>query len=159
MMGKTFVSSVLFVLSLTCIYCCATISPFDQYVYAQVTAVKVDVLKLMDQSNEPYQSNEAQIGDINTRLLKIIEYEKHRPKNGITTKMWSKLFEVDSDGQYIATSIIPSYWLKWKKDGKEGQFFITQAKEQVAEGFDLIAQLESKKIKPADTQVNTFLSK
>lgn len=159
MMSRTFVSSVLAIINIICIQGCVTISPFDQYAYVQVTAVKVDVLELMDQSVEPYQSLEAKIGEVNTRLLKIIEYEKHRPKNGVTVKMWSKLFGVDSAGQFINTSIIPSYWVKWKKDGKERLIFINEAKGQVAEGFDLIAQLESKKIKPTDSQVNTFLSK
>ncbi len=159
MLSRTFVSPVLTTIIIICIQGCATISPFDQYAYVQVTAVKVDVLELMDQSVEPYQSHEAKIGEVNTRLLKIIEYEKHRPKNGVTVKMWSKLFGVDSAGQFISSSIIPSYWIKWKKDGKERLIFINEAKSQVAEGFDLIAQLESKKIKPTDSQVNTFLSK
>ena len=159
MMSRIFVSSVLATISIICNQGCATISPFDQYAYAQVTAVKVDVLELIDQSVESYQSHEAAIGEINTRLLKIIEYEKHRPKNGVTVKMWGKLFGVDSAGQFINTSIIPSYWAKWKKDGKERLVFINEARSQVAEGFDLIAQLESKKIKPTDSQINTFLSK
>lgn len=159
MMSRTFVFSVLTTIIVFCTQGCATISPFDQYAYVQVTAVKVDVLELMDQSVEPYQNQEAKIGEVNTRLLKIIEYEKHRPKNGVTVKMWSKLFGVDSLGQFVSTSIIPSYWLKWKKDEKERLVFINEAKSQVADGFDLIAQLESKKIKPTDSQVNAFLSK
>ena len=109
MMSRIFVSSVLATISIICNQGCATISPFDQYAYAQVTAVKVDVLELMEQSVEPYQSHEAEIGEVNTRLLKIIEYEKHRPKNGITVKMWSKLFGVDSAGQFINSSILLSF--------------------------------------------------
>ena len=159
MISRIFVSSVLAAIIITCIQGCATISPFDQYAYAQVTAVKVDVLELMDQSVEPYQSHEKDIAEINNKLLKIVEYEKHRPKNGITIRMWSKLFGVDSTGMPVNTSIIPSYWMKWKKDGVERLVFITEAKGQVAEAFDLIAQLESNKIKPTDSQVNTFLSK
>lgn len=158
MMRKPLVPTFLAVIILVCMQGCATISPFDQFAYAQVTAVKVDVLELMDHSVETYQSHEKQVGELNNRILKIIEYEKHRPKNGVTVKMWNKLYSVDSTGQ-INNSIIPSYWAKWKKEKTERLVFIEQAKEQVAAAFDLIAQLESKKIKPTDRQVTNFISK
>ena len=158
MMGKTFLSSFIAAIFLLSMQGCATISPFDQFAYAQVTAVKVDVLEMMDKSIEPYQNHEKEIGELNNKLLKIVEYEKHRPKNGVTVKMWSKLFGVDSIGVPDNTTIIPSYWAKWKKDGSENPIFLIEAKGVVSEGFDLIAQLESQKIKPTDSQISSFLS-
>jgi hypothetical protein len=137
---------------------CATISPFDQYAYVQVTSVKVDVLDLMDKSGEPYANHEKAVEEVNSKLFKIIEYEKHRPKNQITIKMWDKLIRIDSLGRVDETTMIPSYWKKWKKDGKEGKFFIEEAKGQVGTGFDLIAELESNKIKAADAKVSSFIS-
>ena len=157
-MSRTFLSYFFTVIVLLSFQGCATISPFDQFAYAQVTAVKVDVLELMDKSIEPYQNHEKEIGELNNKLLKIVEYEKHRPKNGVTLKMWSKLFGVDSTGLPVATSIIPSYWAKWKKDGKENPILLNEAKGLVSEGFDLIAQLESQKIKTTSPQVSSFLS-
>ena len=157
-MGKTFLSSFIAAIILLSMQGCATISPFDQYAYAQVTAVKVDVLNLMDQSVEPFQNHEKEIDELNNKLLKIVEYEKHRPKNGVTVKMWSKLFGVDSTGVPDNATIIPSYWAKWKKDGKERPIFLNEAKSVVSEGFDLIAQLESQKIKPTSSQISSFLS-
>ena len=136
---------------------CATISPFDQYAYVQVTSVKVDVLDLMDKSDEPYTSHEKDIEEVNSKLFKIIEYEKHRPKNQVTIKMWDKLIKIDSLGRVDESAIISSFWKKWKKDGKEGSFFIEEAKGQVGNGFDLIAELESNKIKAADAKISSFI--
>lgn len=137
---------------------CASISSFDQYAYVQVTSVKVDVLNLMDKSNEPFASHEKEVEEVNLKLLKIIEYEKHRPKNGITIKMWEKLIKIDSVGRMDETTMIPSFWKKWKKDGKEGKFFIEEAKGQVVQGFDLIAELEANKIKESDSKISSFIS-
>ena len=137
---------------------CATISPFDQFAYVQVTSIKVEVLDLMDKSDEPFGDHEKEVSEVNARLFKAVEYEKHRPKNQVTISMWNKLFKVDSTGKMDESSIIPSYWAKWKREGKERAVFIREAKLQVAEGFDLIAELESKKIKPGDSKVNAFIN-
>ena len=137
---------------------CATISPFDQYAYAQVTSVKVDVMNLMDLSAEPYSNHVTIVEDVTSKIMKVVEYEKHRPKNGITVAMWNKMFRVDSSGIVDATTMIPSFLKKWKQDGKESKFFIQQAKGQVSEGFDLIAELEASKIKAEDSKITRFLS-
>ena len=137
---------------------CATISPFDQYAYVQVTSVKVDVLNLMDMSAEPYSSHQADVDAVTSKLMKAVEYEKHRPLNRITLAMWDKLFKVDTAGTIDHTTMISSYLKKWKQDGKERPVFIQEAKGQVSEGFDLIAELEASKIKPTDSKVTKFLS-
>lgn len=90
-------------------------------------------------------------------MFKTLEYERHCPKNGVTAKMWDRLFSISATGAIDQKSIIPSYWAKWKKDSKEGAIFITEAKAQVAEGFDLIAGLESKKIKEGNTRIAAFI--
>lgn len=46
-MSRTFLSYFFTVIVLLSFQACATISPFDQFAYAQVTAVKVDVLEVM----------------------------------------------------------------------------------------------------------------
>ena len=157
---KSYSSKLYFLTLITAILFagCATISSFDQYAYVQVTSLKVDVLNLMDKSNEPYSSHEKEVEEVNIKLLKIIEYEKHRPKNGITIQMWEKLIKIDSVGRMDETTMIPSYWKKWKKEGKEGKFFIEEAKGQVIQGFDLIAELEASKIKETNSKISAFLS-
>jgi hypothetical protein len=118
----------------------------------------VDVLNLMDKSTDTYSKHEQEIQEVNTELLKIVEYEKHRPNNDITIRMWNILIGTDSTGKIDDKRLIPSFWAKWKKDGTERAVFIEQAKLQVAEGFDLIAELEAKKIKASDSNVQTFIS-
>lgn len=137
---------------------CATISPFDQYSYVQVTSAKVDVLNLMDRSNEAFADHQQEVAAVNSTLFKIIEYEKHRPKNQITVRMWEKMIRIDSAGTIDETTMIPSFWKKWKKDGKESRAFLEEAKGQVSRGFDLIAELEANKIKETDSKISTFLS-
>src|SRR5690348_18129703 len=71
--------------------CKPTISVFDSYAYTQSTAVKVDVMNLMKKATETYTSQQTEVDALDTRLQKIYEYEKHRPKNGITLRMWDIL--------------------------------------------------------------------
>ena len=130
------------------------ISTFDQYAYAQTTALKIDVLNLIDKSTEPYTVHEAEIAEVTSNMMKAAEYEKHRPKNNITIQMWSKL--MDSTAQ---NGIVGRYLASWKKNGTKGEAVITEVKQQVSEGFDLIADLESHKLQSAATPVVNFLHK
>lgn len=126
------------------IYSCnPIISTFDQAAYSQVTSLKVDALYLMDKSTENYTTHEAEVTALQLEVSKAIEYDKHRPHNTITNKMWDILN--DPDGHLLGGFIV-----KWKKDGKESQTYITEKKKQISESFDQIAELESKKIKPAN---------
>lgn len=134
--------------------CHRFISPFDQYAYTQTTALKVDVLELIDKSTEPYSSQSAAIENVTTNLMKAVEYEKHRPDNNITVAMWNRM--IDSTRQ---NGIIGRYLSSWKKDGTKSKAFINEVKPQISRGFDLIADLESQKIKPSDASITTFLNK
>ena len=156
-MGKKYLVFLLFLSS------CATISGFDQYSYTQTTSVKIDVLKLMDKSNEPYTNHLKNIEEVNTKLLKNIEYEKHRPKNMITISMYNILWKLINDTTTIHGAGVDfkhGFFPEWQKqDSIKSKSFITEAENQVAEGFDLIAELESKKIKQSDEGISRFLSK
>jgi hypothetical protein len=133
-------------MALTCTItfsCNPIISTFDQAAYSQVTSLKVDALYLMDKSTEDYVSHEVEITALQLKISKAIEYDKHRPHNTITNKMWDILS--DPDGHLLGGFIV-----KWKKEGKENQTYITEKKKQIGESFDQIAELESKKIKPTN---------
>src|SRR5665647_2692675 len=75
---------------------CATISSFDQYAYTQTTSLKVDAMNTMDLATDEYTTHEKTVQDLQTRLQKVYEYEKNRPKNEITLKMWDKLLDADA---------------------------------------------------------------
>lgn len=134
------------------IQACITISHYDQFAYTQTVSLKVDALSLMDRATDSYNSNEAEINMISQKLDKAYEYEKHRPKNAISLKLWSVLKSPDRN-------LLGGVMARWKKDEKLGQVFIKEIKPQIAEAFDLIAELESKKINANDASVQNFLSK
>lgn len=120
---------------------CATISQFDQYSYAQVTSIKIDALNIMDSATNDFQLHKAEVIKVKTAIDKMYEYEKHRPKNTFTEKMWNEV--KDSSGHLFG-----GYINRWQKEGKLNKIFIQEAKTLVGLSFDQIAQLESKKIKP-----------
>lgn len=135
-----------------CTGCKPYLAVYDQLAYAQTTAAKVDVLNLMDKSGEPYNQHQAQVDHVTANVMKIIEYEKHRPGNGITVSMWNKM--LDSTGQ---DGIIGRYLASWKTNGTKRPAMIQESKQQVSRGFDLIAELESRKIKESNSGVLNFL--
>lgn len=151
-MCKPFIITVL--LSTVLISCNHHISTYDQLAYTQTTSVKVDVLDLLDQSIEPYASHQKEADEVVSKMMKAIEYEKHRPKNDITIKMWQKL--IDSTKQ---KGIIGSFLASWKRTGTKSQVFIDEFKPLASQGFDLIAELEAHKIKPSDAGIINFLNK
>jgi hypothetical protein len=134
--------------------CAHYISTFDQLAYVQATSIKVDVLNLIDDSNESFTSHQQEVDEVVSKMMKAIEYEKHRPKNDISVRMWSKL--IDSTKQ---KGIVGSYLASWKRTGTKSQVLIDEFKPLASEGFDLIAELESQKIKPSDAGISKFLNK
>lgn len=122
---------------------CATISTFDQQAYTRTTSVKVDALNVMDLAVDEYQMHENSVSDLQTQLQKIYEYEKNRPKNEITLKLWDKL--LDENGHLLGGFIV-----RWKNETKLSKAFITEEKKLVGVAFDQIAGLESNKLKSTD---------
>ena len=122
---------------------CISISSFDQYIYTQTTSVKVDALSVMDLAKEDYNIHKEKVAELQINLQKIYEYEKNRPNNDITIKLWDKL--LNAEGHLLAGFI-----KRWEAEKKLSETFIKEAKKQTADAFDIIAGLESKKIKRSD---------
>jgi hypothetical protein len=125
---------------------CTTISLFDQHAYIQTTSAKVDALNTMDLARADYKTNEKSVLDLQTQLQKIYEYEKNRPKNEITLQLWNKL--LDPGGHLLG-----GFLKRWETDKKLSDTFIIEMKKMVADAFDQIAGLESKKIKSSDVTI------
>jgi hypothetical protein len=124
-------------------YSCASISVFDQHAYTQTTSIKVDALNVMTLATEDYASYTQKVQDLEVSLQKVYEYEKNRPKNEFSIKLWNLL--LNKEGHLLGGFIE-----RWKKEGKLNAAFILNSKEQVSEAFDIIAGLESHKIKESD---------
>lgn len=120
---------------------CATIATFDQYAYTQATALKVDALNVMRQATEPYPAHKADVTKVQTAINKLYEYEKNRPKNTISEKMWVVL--KDSSGHLFG-----GFVKRWEKENTLNPVFIRESQQVVGQSFDQISQLESGKIRP-----------
>lgn len=125
--------------------CSPLISTFDQYAYTQTTSLKVDALNLMDKATDKYDNHINEIENIRTNFQKIYEYEKNRPNNEITTKMWYKLMSTDTTN-HLFTGFINF----WKVHSTVSQIYLDSKKDEISQAFDQIAQLESAKIKPSE---------
>jgi hypothetical protein len=119
---------------------CSTISKFDQYAYSQTTSLKVDVLNVMSHATDSFAVHADEVLQVQTEMSKMYEYEKNRPKNIITEKMWTVLN--DSTGHLFGGFIT-----RWKKEGKLDAVFIKESQGVIGSSFDEISQLESGKIK------------
>jgi hypothetical protein len=122
---------------------CATISRFDQYAYTQTTSLKVDALSLMGSATDSFPLHAAEAARVQTEFDKQVEYEKNRPKNVISSKMWTLL--TDSTGHLYG-----AYMKRWEREGKLDTAFVRISKDLVGQSFDQISQLESGKVKGAN---------
>jgi len=137
------ITNIAFIVIILSCLSCASISSFDQYAYAQTTSVKVDALNLMDMAIEDFSTHQASVSGFKTKLQKVYSYEKNRPKNEITIKLWDKI--IDPNGHLLGGFIN-----RWEKEKKLNATFISEEKKLVDAAFDQIAGLESKKNKPKD---------
>jgi hypothetical protein len=124
---------------------CATISTFDQQAYSNTVSVKVDAMNMMDLAVDDYNTHEASVKTLLTELQKTYEYEKNRPKNGITLQLWDKL--LDKNGHLLG-----GFLARWQTEKKLNAVYIQEAKKLVDKAFDQIAGLESKKIKTSQIE-------
>jgi hypothetical protein len=124
---------------------CSTISTYDQAAYEHATAVKVDTLVVMSKATESYASHQREIAEVQIALDKAYEYDRNRPLNDITIKMWDKLRDPQRD-------LLGGFLREWKEDGPLLPKYVQHKKQQIGEGFDTIIQLESGKMKPSEAE-------
>ena len=137
---------LLFVI-LTALQACVTTAPFDQYAYA--TAAKVEAMDLISNATVPYSDFAAKAKDMELKLQKIYEYEKNRPKNGITVKMWELMLNPDK-------RLYAGFIKRWQAESKLSKTFVEEAGKLIASGFDKIAELESKKTPQNEDAIKSF---
>jgi hypothetical protein len=116
------------------------ISSFDHYSYVHTTSIKVDALNLIDMATDSFQLHEKEIKNIQSDIQKIKEYEKHRPKNDITIKLWEVL--TDTNGNLLGKFVI-----RWQRERILKLVYVQEKRKQISLAFDQIAELESGKIK------------
>ena len=135
--------NLLLLLTMLGFWGCATISSFDQYAYAQTTALKVDALQVMDMATDSFALHQKAVADLKINLQKVYEYEKNRPKNEITLQQWDLLLNPEGH-------LLGGFLQRWEKSSKLGATFVVNAKQIVSDAFDQISGLESHKLKSSD---------
>jgi len=120
--------------------CGPTIALYDQYSYTQATSVKVDALNVVAMGTQDYASHQKDVTALTLEMQKIYEYDKHLPKDVLSTKQWEIV--IDSSGHSMG-----GFLSRWQKEGKLGAAFVNDKKVQIGEDFDQIIQLEAAKIK------------
>jgi hypothetical protein len=131
-----FIRALVFVLILLMTSGCLTgISTFDQQAYTTTASLKVDALCLMDSAQDKYTNHINEVNALSKNLMKIYEYEKHRPKNEKTVEQWDLL--LNKDGHLLG-----AFLSKWEKGVVMNPAYISSRKEQISTAFDLILGLE-----------------
>jgi hypothetical protein len=128
---------------------CVSTASFDQYAYAQTTAAKVEAIDLMSNATKNVSGFNEQIRDIDLKLKKIYEYEKNRPNNGVTVKMWELLLDPEK-------RLYGGFIKRWQTDSTLSKTFVDEAQKLVGSGFDKVAELESKKIPRNEDAIKSF---
>ncbi|MGG6230062.1 hypothetical protein [Tenacibaculum sp. SDUM215027] len=113
-------------------------APYDQYSFQKTIEIKIDANQLIGKAESSYQENITEIEKLHNEIAKIVEYEKYKPNNEITYKMWLLLADQDKN-------LLAGFLKRWKEKGKLSPFFITEAKGQITEALNLLLEYESKK--------------
>ena len=77
------------------------------------------------------------------------EYEKNRPNNGVTVKMWELPLDPEK-------RLYGGFIKRWQTDSTLSKTFVDEAKKLVGSGFDKVAELESKKIPRNEDAIKSF---
>lgn len=156
---KTILTSLATICICLLISCSPTIATYDQFSYSQNASLKVEVLKLMEKSSEPYDNHKAGIEKVMTDVQKTMEYDIHKPKNAVMTKMWEilwKRIQSEEKKQGIGGQIAVGFFPFWKDKGSMSPAFADEAQAQIGQMFDTILDLEAGKIRESDVQTSVF---
>ncbi len=126
------------------------VSLYDHYTYTETIDTKVQILNLMDLSDESYTLHESKVNALKNQIEKMLTYERGKGKNEITIKMWEVLHKENG--------LIGKYLSLWKDKGKLSSFFIKEAKPQVKEAFDILITFEEKKDKKSEKKIQDFIN-
>lgn len=125
--------------------CSSSISLFNEQAYQQDVSLKIESLYLMDKANEPFNTHQKEVRDLQKLLNIALEYAKGRPKNRITARQW----EILADS---TRNLLGGFLKRWKDSETLSPTFIREAEGLVSDGFDTIIGLESGKIKPSEVE-------
>lgn len=124
---------------------CRTIATYEETTFVQTSELKAKTLVLMDHATEDYAKYSDQVDNVLVAAEKLYSMQKAREKNTITIQQWKVLME--QKDPVNKQTMLPGFFRLWKNKKVLSQYFIEQAHEQMAEAFDELLKLESRKLK------------
>ena len=151
-MKKQFLKLMLAMLLLV-ITACGSIETaiYDQYSYQQEISLRVETKNLLAHATEPYTSYKTEVEKLLLEMEKMEEYEKNKPNNILSYKMWQLMTDVDKNS-------VAGLFKLWKEKGQLSVVFLDEASEQVMEAFDALIKYEASKNKENESVLSTILS-
>ena len=129
--------------------CGSSISIYDATAYKLATDLKAESLTLMEYAVEPASDHRETIEALRLDLLKAMEYERGRPDNELSARMWSILLDPNRN-------LLAGFLRRWEDSGPLSAAFVAEARGQIGEAFDQIIGLEIGKLKPDDVKSDLF---
>ena len=148
MKSKMVKKSVLIIL-LVVLSSCSSLKTalFDQYSYQQSISLKVEATTLISKATTPYALYKDEILFYLKEYEKLTEYEKNKSNNQLSYKMMQLIGNPNKN-------LLGGFFKYWKEKNTLSPFFITEAKGQITEAFDILIRYESRK---DPKQINDFL--
>ncbi|WP_232285837.1 hypothetical protein [Aquimarina agarilytica] len=109
-------------------------------------------MNLIDKATEAYPQYSTSIEKVLLNAQKLHEYEKNKPNNETTTKMWAMLIDTDKN-------LLAGFFKRWKNETKLSASFTTEAKKQIEEAMQILLKFEGQKSKENRTLLENFVIK
>lgn len=136
--------------------CKTLITTYDAYSYTQLASLKVEVISMMNKATDEYSTHAANVEKLTMNIQKAYEYDTHKPKNAVMAKMWKYLYDalLSNEMEGIAgRQYKKGFFKNWEAAKKKSAIFVEEATTKiVAPMFDLIMELESKKLKQSTAE-------
>ncbi|MDY0781621.1 hypothetical protein [Tenacibaculum sp. IB213877] len=125
---------------------------FDQYSYQKSIEIKIEAQKLMEKATDDFKNFTEEVEDLQTEVEKMVEYEKYKPNNEVTYKMWQLLSNKDKN-------LLSGFFKRWEEEQQLNSFFVEEAEKIIVEAMDLLIQYESQKDPEVKTKLLDIISK
>ena len=121
---------------------CAAITGYDPTSYKTATDLKAEALLLIEKAKDPPGPHAAEIESIRLKLRQGYEYEKGKgDRNRFSLEQWAILS--DPNG-----SLLGGFLKKWETENRgQSPAFLEGVSKNIAQAFDEIIKLESRKVK------------
>lgn len=124
---------------------------FDQHSYEEAISIKVESINLIEKATEAYPEHSTNVEKVLLNAQKLHEYEKNKPNNETTTKMWAMLIDTDKN-------LLAGFFKRWKSETKLSASFTTEAKKQIEEAMQILLKFEGQKTKENKTLLENFIT-